>query len=218
MPDPLRLIFDHPEGEHWYWDATAREIEAAIPHDDPHTFEVIISALDNIPVLMKQYSGWQIATGFEFLFNNALSLYPFLFADERIAESDRVLTAGKLFGLFNILFRTTATWTTGPAHLQKVSPADPVQGYINMVCYMFWDNCPLTELGIPAIRAACIDVMERCLAVPNNAVIEGALHGLGHLSPSDRRASEIAASYANRRAGPAELLIYARAASAGHVQ
>lgn len=216
MSGRFDLLFNHPEGEDWYWSEAADAVETALPGDDPHTLDTIEAALDQLPDLMTRYSAWQIATGFEFLFNNALSSYAFLFADARIAEADRVRTAGKIFRLFDLLFRNAATWT-GPAHRDRNTAAGP-QGYINTVCYMFWDNCPLTDMGIPAIRAACIDVMERCLLIPNNAVIESALHGLGHLAPENARATELTAGFASRGIGHPELTAYARAASAGRVQ
>ena len=216
MPDRFDVLFNHPEGEDWYWGESADAVAAALPGDDPHTLGTIEAALDQLPDLMKRYSAWQIATGFEFLFNNVLSSCPFLFADERIAETDRVRTAGKIFRLFDIFFRDAATWT-GPAHLDRNAATDP-QGYVNIICYMFWDTCPLTGLGKPALTAACIEVMERCLLVPNNAVIESALHGLGHLAPGNARAAGLAAGFADRGIGQVELIAYARAASAGLVQ
>ena len=218
MSDAFALLFDHPEGEDWYWSAPAERIAAALPHTDPRTLTVIESALDGLPDLMSRYSAWQIATGFEFLFNNVLSLYPFMFEDERFEEADRIRTAEKLFRLFDIFFRETAHWSGGPAHLQSVPSADPVQAYVNIVCYMFWDSCPLPDFKVPALRAACIGVMERCLGIPNNAVIESALHGLGHLAPEDARATALATDFAGCGLGPPELIAYARAASAGYVQ
>ena len=211
------LIFDHPEGTDWYWGDAADRIEEKLPYTDPDSFNVIEAALDQLPDLAGRYSAWQIATGFEYLFNNVLSSYPFLFQDERIEEARRVSTVGKLFSLFDTVFRHAAAWTHGPAHQQRDLTAGP-QGYVNIVCYMFWDNCPLADLGIPAIRSACIDVMERCLGIPNNAVIESALHGLGHLAPSDKRAAGLAAGFADRGIGHPALITYARAASAGYVQ
>jgi hypothetical protein len=218
VPSPIDVLFDHTEGEDWYWGEAAKKIEETIPHNDPRSFDVITSSLDQLPELMRRHSAWQIATSFEFLFNNVLSSYPFLFADERIAEPYRVRTVRKLFKLFDLFFRNAVTCNDGPVHLQREFVGDPVQGYVNTVCYMFWDNCPLTDLGLPSIRDACRDVMEQCLTIPNHAIIESALHGLGHLAPGDTRAAEIALSYSRRGTGPQELLAYAKAASEGHVQ
>ena len=211
------LIFDHAEGEDWYWGDAANRIEQALPSNKPESFDVIEAALAQVPALTDRYSAWQVATGFEFLFNNVLSSYPFLFQEERIEEGRRIRAAENLYGLFKDFFSTATTWT-GPAHLQTTASPDREQGYINIVCYMFWDNCPLADFGIPALRAACIDVMARCISIPSNAVIESALHGLGHLAPDDARAASLAAGFADRGIGHPKLIAYARAASAGRVQ
>ena len=212
----LDLIFNHTEASDWYWGDAAIEIEKRLPPDDPASFDAIEAALQSLPELAARYSAWQVATGFEYLFNNVLSSYVFLFEDPRIDETRRVHAAGNLLALFDPFFRHAATWT-GPAHQQRTTDGGP-QARLNIVCYMFWDTCPLPGFGIPAITSACIDVMERCLSMPNNAVIESALHGLGHLAPGNRRAAELAASFAARGRGHPNLIAYARAASAGHVQ
>ncbi|KJS26894.1 MAG: hypothetical protein VR75_05535 [Hyphomonadaceae bacterium BRH_c29] len=216
LSEALDLIFDHVESTDWYWGDAADEIELALRPNEPQSFKVIETALNQLPSLMARYSAWQIATGFEFLFNNVLSSYPLLFQDERIEETRRVLAAENLFDLFNVFFRDATTWTA-PVHLQRTAASDRDQGYINTVCYMFWDNCPLVDFGIPSLRTACIKVMERCLSVPSNAVIESALHGLGHLAPKDPRAVDLSSGFAARGIGHPALIAYAKAASAGRV-
>lgn len=213
------LIFSHPEGIEWYWDEAADEAMRLLPADDPHTFDVIEAMLDHLPALTTRYSPWQVSTGFHFIFSFIATPYTDLFRDERIDESRRSAAAAKLFDLFDRVFRDTASWTHGPAHLLRERPAgaDPVQADISTICYMFWDTCRLPHLGVPGVRSACLDVMERCLAVPNHAVQESALHGLGHLAPDNARASALAAGYAARRTAPPELIEYAKAASASHV-
>lgn len=219
MSARLDPIFSHPEGIEWYWDDDTDRIGCELPSGDAQSFDVIEAALVHLPALMARYSPWQIATGFEFIFNPVLSSYANLFADDRIVEPRRTEAAANLFGLFGLLFREAAAWTFGPEHLLRESPAgtDPVQRDINRICYMFWDTSRLLHLGLPGVRRACLDVMERCLTVPNYAVQESALHGLGHLARDDARAAALAAGFAARGMGPPELIRYAQAAAVGHV-
>lgn len=215
----ISLILAHPEGNCWYWDAAADEAQSALPEGAPQSFDTIEAILAHIPALAERYSAWQVATGCEFIFNNTLSSYAFLFGDERIEESRRVRTIANIFDLFNFVFRDAANWSNGPAHLARGAPAeaDPIQEETNRICFMFWDSCPLLGLGVPNIRTACIDVMEHCLTIPNYAVQESALHGLGHLAHADRRAARLAADFAKTGMAPLELIRYAQAAATGNI-
>lgn len=90
-----------------------------------------------------------------------------------------------------------------------------------MICYMLWDVCALGywqagEADGP-VAEAVTGVWERALGSWNDAVVESALHGLGHANHCARR-SELIAGYLHRHpdARP-ELRTYAEAAAAGCV-
>src|SRR6185295_87095 len=55
---------------------------------------------------------------------------------------------------------------------------------LNHICYMWWDVFIISgnseDDGMRPLNEACLAVMEQCLALSNVAVLEGALHGLGH--------------------------------------
>ncbi|MBZ0285589.1 MAG: hypothetical protein K8L97_32965 [Anaerolineae bacterium] len=55
---------------------------------------------------------------------------------------------------------------------------------INLVCYMWWDLMPIygqpQKKGRQPIDEACLQVMEKTLALDSSACQESALHGLGH--------------------------------------
>ena len=92
---------------------------------------------------------------------------------------------------------------------------------LSFICYMMWDVCPLAHnWGFGAagpIADAVVGVLERALESDNDAVVESALHGLGHL---ERRGAcrEIVERYLLLHPqARSELRAYAEAAASGCV-
>ena len=104
------------------------------------------------------------------------------------------------------------------SHLDE--PGEP----LNSACYMWWDIGPFGgRVSEPdAIAGACLDVMERTLAIGHDACSEGALHGLGHVHADgalEARRLAIVDRFlrGHRKSLRSELVAYACAARAGCV-
>jgi hypothetical protein len=94
---------------------------------------------------------------------------------------------------------------------------------INTTCYMFWDVTPISVWNTgdeaQAYYFAIADVMRRCLRSSNPAVIESALHGLGHLTEIQPKISTpiIDNFLKNNNHQEEKLIHYAKSARAGMV-
>ncbi len=94
---------------------------------------------------------------------------------------------------------------------------------INLICYMFWDICPLhpdmCDDQDHAYTDSCFDVLARILAIDHVACQEAALHGLGHWAHrhGDRSAAIINRALRAPRPVPEVLESYARRAMVGDV-
>jgi hypothetical protein len=92
---------------------------------------------------------------------------------------------------------------------------------LSYICYMMWDLCPLAHnWGFGAagpIADAVIGVLERALESDNDAVVESALHGLGHLERRTAAREIIERFLLLHPAARPELRAYGEAAASGCV-
>ncbi len=93
---------------------------------------------------------------------------------------------------------------------------------LSSICYMLWDVTGLVyweerDEG-DAVPQAVLDVLEHALGSSNDAVIESALHGIGHLASPLRRAEIIGQMLERRPTLRPELRKYAEACSLGCMQ
>lgn len=90
---------------------------------------------------------------------------------------------------------------------------------LSYICYMLWDVTALAywpkEDEGEAVPQAVIELLSGVLDSPNDAVVESALHGLGHLASPPRRAEVIGGMLERRPALRPELRKYAEACSLG---
>tara|TARA_R110000782_G_scaffold255475_1_gene344287 strand:- start:2636 stop:3319 length:684 start_codon:yes stop_codon:yes gene_type:complete len=208
LTEKVALIFDHPEGVDWHWEDAADRIAAGVPVE-PKSFDILEAAFVHFETYLAPYSPWQIAMGTSFLLDSILSPHVSLFSDERLDIERRVAVVRGLRNVFADTFKLHAEWEyEGGAGVQKD---------INNKCYMFWETCPLPFSPSRPIAEACIDVMESCLTIPNMAVIESGLHGLGHSARSYPRAVQIVEQYIAAGKCPADLVEYAQSAAKGRV-
>jgi len=119
------------------------------------------------------------------------------------------------------LFRELLALRCTP-HLSHIDEAGACE--VNVTCYMWWDIAPFSRRSDGLVLSACLDAMEASLAVPQVAVQESALHGLGHLAHDEganrlerRRIAIIEGFLAGGNGLRPELEAYARAALSGCV-
>ena len=208
LTEKVALIFDHPEGVDWHWEDAADRIAVGVPVE-LKSFDILEAAFVHFETYLAPYSPWQIAMGTSFLLDSILSPHVSLFSDERLDIARRVAVVRGLRNIFADTFKLHAKW--------EYQGGDGVQKDINDKCYMFWETCPLPFSQSRPIAEACIDVMAFCLTIPNMAVIESGLHGLGHSAGSYPRAAQTVEQYIADGKCPAVLLDYARSAAVGNV-
>jgi len=121
------------------------------------------------------YADDQVNQGLWFLVSTSEEL--FALRDAEVPLGERVACIRSMSTLFERVFATRCT-----PHLSHRSEAGA--SALNLVCYMWWDILPLCgrpkDPASSPMDSACLDAMERSLALPSVACQESALHGLGH--------------------------------------
>ena len=143
--------------------------------------EVLHPALTNFKVLLSNYTVYQLSNALEYIFNPSLGTYGIVFQDESLDKGKRVETLQALSDFILYIYEDTAEPVLG--HLSEV-PKNKKNNHLNGTCYMFWDTACIPYEGAKDITEACLAVMGKCARSKNLAVVEGALHGLGHAWPS----------------------------------
>ena len=210
----LKLIFDHEIDERlpeWYFQPDA-ETE---PVDPPTYIKYSTTLFRNSVELLRPYSDLQIDQGLNVLISNSASNNIFALQDKTILLEDRLAFINAIFDLNQQTFETRCT--PHLSHLDRHS-TPPEVSPLNMICYMWWDIfiTPGRELN-----DACLSVMENCLQLTNPAVLEGALHGLGHWTRSyPKRCEQAIDTFLKKRAKQLSqaLRTYAMAAATGCIQ
>jgi hypothetical protein len=210
----LKLIFDHEIDERqaeWYFQPDA-ETEPV----DPATYVKYTTTLfRNSAELLRPYSDIQKYQGLNVLISNCASNNILALLDNAIPLEDRLAFINAIFDLNQQTFETRCT--PHLSHLDRHS-TPPEVSPLNMICYMWWDTF-VSPGG--ALNEACLWVMEKALHLANPAVLEGALHGIGHWrSEYPRRCETMIAEFLDRRGRELspELRVYAQAAQTGCIQ
>lgn len=219
----VRHVFDHPapanedpwSNRPWFFEI---EADSRTPADDACVRYWTRLCRDPAAALAS-YSDGQIAQGLQFLAgigqHHAWSL---VYGAAPLKE--RITALESIGDLFRRLFSVRCTPTLG--HLDE-APTGPLNG----VCYMWWDSFP--TYGHPGdpqhaeADATILQVMRECLEMDHAAVLESALHGLGHWQQSypDVVRATIDEFLDRRRRQKVlrhKLVLYARAAREGYVQ
>ncbi|CAA7623628.1 hypothetical protein [Magnetospirillum sp. UT-4] len=128
-------------------------------------------------VLTDRFSADDIGRMLWFLVDPSCSSHGLTLGDESLPWLDRSRAIRAIAPLYNNLL---ARQCQPELSHGKASPVSE----INMVCYMFWDICPLAPQGAEGAATehdeTCLTVLASILAIPHPACQEGALHGLGH--------------------------------------
>jgi hypothetical protein len=117
-----------------------------------------------------------------YIASNGLSDYMFALLDASVPLDARLRCLRALSVVYRDLFAPRCS-----PHLSHLD--EPGVGDLNLVCYMWWDICPIgAPLHDPdhdAVNRVALDVMIDALALDSIACQESALHGLGHWHPED---------------------------------
>jgi len=211
--DWVRWVFDHPVTKpEWHW-------KDSLPRPRAEEALTYMTKLFEDPERhLHAYSDAQLNQGLWFLTSNSHSEHIYAFTNVTLPENQRLRGVRAIGALFARLFAKRCS-----NHLSHLDDAGA--GALNPICYMLWDVAPLPRFhdhaALEAVNVAAIDVMERCLALDNDACRESALHGFGEnhwFKPIRPRIhNAIDAFLANTPNLRPELIAYARRARSGHV-
>jgi hypothetical protein len=212
--DWINLVFNHAEGdEAWYWNISK---DPSIPSKP--FIEYTTKLFQNAAELLAPFSDRQVSYGLTFLTNNIVSDQIFGLKDSTVPV---LLRLQMLDGIFD-LNRDCFNGRCNPhlSHLDRSETARHVSP-LNMTCYMWWDTFVIwpnhDEPSMLPLADGCLQVMVKCLSLSNIAVLEGALHGLGHFQMGyEKEVPEIIGHFLKSRSDlPAALRSYANHAATG---
>lgn len=169
--------------------------------------------------ILLKYSDQQVNQGLYRIASNVFSEEVQALRNPHVDMSLRLDFVAGIFSLYRDCFNIRCT--PHLSHLDKSTP--PYVSPLNSICYMWWDVFILfgdREESLEMLNQCCLKVMEKSLALPNIAVKEGALHGLGHFeSDYPKECHQIVAEFVSSECNlPPELLAYAESAKEGKVQ
>ncbi|MEP3890366.1 MAG: hypothetical protein ABJN69_07845 [Hellea sp.] len=198
-------------------DSLRDKVEIELEEEPTLLIDILHSAFTNFETHLSSYTVYQLSNAIDYIFNPGLSNYGFVFKDDTVDRRKRIEALDSLSDLMLFIYEDTAEPILG--HLSQ-SVQDKRKDILNGVCYMFWDTATIPYNCDEDIRNACLAVMGRCARSNNIAVVEGALHGLGHAQRySDKKLIEKYIDEANL--GTSEnseaLRRYAQAAKRGRV-
>jgi hypothetical protein len=203
-------MFNHPTDADAQW---AFQLDANVePVPRPIFIQYGARLFRESPKWLNRYSDAQVRQGLNVMTNNSFSNNVFALQDASIRVDQRLAFIDAIFDLNRDYFEPRCT--PHLSHLDyKFTP--PEVSPLNMICYMWWDTFvpPGKELN-----DACVSVMENCLHLSNIAILEGALHGLGHwLLDYPKRCESIIQNFLQRRGAKISLDLrkYAMAAQSG---
>ncbi len=147
-------------------------------NSDPNlTLEILHIAFTDFNSCLSQYNCYQLANGLYYIFNPSFSDLGFIFQNTQLDLKKRVKTIEALSGFILHVFEKNAEPILG--HISQKTK-DKANSELNEICYMFWDVACIPYNCQVEIQQACLGVMGQCALSNNIAVVEGALHGLGH--------------------------------------
>jgi hypothetical protein len=168
---------------------------------------------------LANYTDAQLGQGLTYLFDGSVSNIVFGFKAADVSVEEKAAALRSLSVLFKEVFVPRCPPVLSAFSQEPISP-------MKYICYMFWDVTPLSQW--PAItkadRRTYYDaiawVMEQCLYMPNPAVVESGLHGLGHMVfDYPAVATPIIDAYlAKNKKSEGHLMNYARSARTGMIQ
>ena len=176
--------------------------------------DLFIYTMENCGRDLAQFSDGQVATGLNALFFNTLSNISHKITGAGLSEEQRIQILTSLKNLYSDCFARRSPAVLGHCSETNANP-------LCFVTYMLWDVNPYDNMALKSDDrlAALLGVFRSALRLPNEACIESALHGLGHLGGKGRKkAISLIDEWLDElpQVRPA-LLDYARAARTGMI-
>ena len=173
--------------------------------------DLFIYTMENCGRDLAKFSDAQVATGLNALLFGTLSNIPHNLMDDSVSEAQKLAILRSFQPLYADLLARRSPPVLGHCNESNGNP-------LEYITYMLWDVTALTEMRkrSPEQSEALYAVLKNALSLPNEACIESALHGLGHV-PS-KEAKSIIDDWLDElpQVRPA-LLGYARAARTGMI-
>ncbi|MBL4784352.1 MAG: hypothetical protein JKY49_02885 [Cohaesibacteraceae bacterium] len=179
----IPLIFDNDgsRGTDQYFkrdiEAEPNKLELELLQNPELVLDVLHATFTNIERHLSKYTGFQLSNALNCIFDTGLSDYGFVLRDKDTDQEKRFETLHALSDLILYIFEDTAEPVLG--HLNQ-KPENKLKHHLNGVCYMFWDIACIPHGCDRECIDICLEVMGKCARSSNIAVVEGALHGLGH--------------------------------------
>jgi len=181
----LPIIFDNDgsRGTNQFFETDYNEAtsilkrEAELEENSKLALEVLHTSFMNIDKYLSKYSIYQLANGLEYIFNPSFGNIGFLFENRGLNQKKQIETLDALGDLMLYIHEEKAEPVLG--HLDQ-KPKNKQNNILNYSCYMFWETACIPHICDREGIDACLRVMAKCAQSHNVAVVEGALHGLGH--------------------------------------
>jgi hypothetical protein len=172
----IRYVFDREVRDpEWYFDLRAPRFAAT----DEDYADLLRETFSSSAESLRAYSDAQVSQGIWFLSSPAISDFIFSLRDDAVPTAKKAAGIRAIFDLYRDCFAQRCTETLG--HIDE-----PGASNLNRICYMFWDNCPITYLtdqhDKEVLEASLLWTLEQTIHLPHRACIEGGLHGLGHMA------------------------------------
>lgn len=215
----VQFVFDRPVPargvrDYWYFGTNFIDFSAS----DSEIVELYGHLFRNCGIDLRSYSDDQVGLGLKYLLDNGCSDLVLRFRDGKTAAEWKAAAIRNLYFVYRDCFENRCKATLG--HLSQTG-----DGALSYICYMLWDISPMgncsqeAEATSQALLPAVLSVMEEALYLSNDACVESALHGLGHIAlHHPQHAEEIIDRLLSKRTNlRAELVQYAQSARTGRI-
>ncbi|HEX7858725.1 MAG TPA: hypothetical protein VF773_00200 [Verrucomicrobiae bacterium] len=215
----IKFVFDRPVANPaWYWHD--EEFDSTPDLEPARFIDYGTRLFNNSAELLKPFSDAQINDGLYLLISNNCSDQIFAIKNQNTPLEARLDFLNGIFALNRDCFDPRCT--PHLSHLDRSETPAHVSR-LNSICYMWWDIFIIfgdrDDKSLEPLNKMCLSVMDRSLTLSNIAVLEGALHGLGHFANyyKETSANIIDRFLHSSRTLPEPLLNYARGARTGGV-
>lgn len=209
----LAFVFDRPETEReWFFEVDDIDFKAT----DAELVALAAVTAVRCGSDLARYSNRQVNDGLCYIFNASCLGVAACLSSPAVPRDARLSLIRSVRHLYTDCFDHRCAAVLD--HIGETS-GNP----LNFICYMFWDVTPIAWWEDDPDRTmfydAIFEVLEPTLYSSNDACVEGALHGLGHIKlyTEERVPAVIVRFLERRRDLRKELIEYAQACATGHV-
>lgn len=170
----LTHVFDHPETEEaWFWDIDAPEFKGS-----PETIARLVSLVfQRSGSDLQMFSDRQVNDGLKYILDSACNDISYVIRKGDFPLDVKLNVIRSMWPLYKDCFAKRCPSVLG--HLSESSKSE-----LSYICYMLWDVTSLAywpDAGKVEAYDAIARLLDDVLYLDNEACIESALHGLGHI-------------------------------------